>query len=338
MIPFKRLLTKSSKSPDHPQEREMLSYHLQDVVETAQVLVGVVGHQSLKSLGLEDVFDCEALSAAVVRGAFTHDLGKANNQFQRMVRHGPRLPQALRHEWISAWLLLTCPELDHWLFAGCSLLTRHAALFAALGHHLKVEDGATVSDRGGSGDVKVAVLCDHSDFRASLQVACNSLGLPAPPLLQRVEIDLLSRPLAELRKWLMEALGWYKKTDANTQRFIALAKALVIAADVAGSALPKEGMNPGKWAQEVLGRVCAEKDLRDIATTRLGPYRPRPFQRQVEESKGRVTFVKAGCGSGKTAAAYLWAAHRAAGRKLFSAIPRPALPPKGIMITSSPPR
>ena len=318
---FKRLLAKSSKTPDRPQKREMLPHHLRDVVETAQALVRVVGHRSLKSLGLEGVFDCEVLSAAVARGAFAHDLGKANHQFQRMVRSGPQPPQALRHEWISVWLLLRFMEMDQWLFAECSTQVRHAAFFAVLGHHLKAEDGTAICERGGSGDVKVTVLCDHLDFRASLQVASSSLGVPEPPLLQRVEIDLLSRPLADVRMWLRETWGWYKSADADTQRFVALVKALVIAADVAGSALPKENMNPGKWAQEVLGRVCKEEDLRDIATKRLGPYRPRLFQEQVERSKNQVTFVKAGCGSGKTAAAYLWATHQAAGRKLFFCYP-----------------
>src|SRR5262245_60082 len=106
MIAFKRLLAKSSHTPDRPQEREMLSCHLLDVVETAQALVKSVGDRALESLGLRDAFDREILSAAVVRGAFLHDLGKANHQFQRMVRPGPQSPQALRHEGISVALLL----------------------------------------------------------------------------------------------------------------------------------------------------------------------------------------------------------------------------------------
>ena len=109
MITFDRLLAKSSDSPGTPETRALLSRHLQDVVETAQALVRCVGDRSLESLSLNDSFNLETLASAVVRGAFLHDLGKANHQFQRMVRQGSQPPQALRHEWISAWLPIRFP-------------------------------------------------------------------------------------------------------------------------------------------------------------------------------------------------------------------------------------
>lgn len=48
---------------------------------------------------------------------------------------------------------------------------------------------------------------------------------------------------------------------------------------------------------------------------------PRPFQQAVASSPARVTFVRAGCGSGKTTAAYLWAKQHARERKLFFCYP-----------------
>ena len=57
-----------------------------------------------------DVIEC-----AVARGALLHDLGKANGQFQRMVR-GDKPIQALRHEWISLDILLRYSELDRGYF------------------------------------------------------------------------------------------------------------------------------------------------------------------------------------------------------------------------------
>ena len=71
----------------------------------------------------------------------------------------------------------------------------------------------------------------------------------------------------------------------------------------------------------MLARVCSTADLSDIATNRLNGSPARPFQQLVAQSDRRVTFVKAGCGSGKTVAAYLWAAQRAAGRKIFLCYP-----------------
>ncbi len=321
MMEFKRLLAKNSKTPDSPQARECLPQHLSDVVGATQALVRLVGSQALKSFALDKVFSCDELFTAVTRGAFIHDLGKANHQFQRMVRPGNWPPQALRHEWISTWLLLKSSELHQWLFNGASPPVRYAALFGALGHHLKAEDGATIADRGRSEDLQVTFFGSHPDFNTCLEVSGSRLCLFAPPSIPLIEIDLATRPLGELRKWLPDASNWYKKATPETRRFVSLVKALVISADVAGSALPKQGIDPEAWIEAVLGRFCSERDLHDIATTRLGSNPPRPFQKYVQRSAGRVTFVRAGCGSGKTAAAYLWAARQAPGRKLFFCYP-----------------
>lgn len=318
---FKRLLAKSSGSPNDPKDRETLPRHIQDVVETARALVESIGDQSLQSLELRETYDVKALLAAVARGAFLHDLGKANHQFQRMVRAGSRQRQALRHEWISAWLPLQFGDMDQWIFAGCEESVRWSALFSALGHHLKIEDGSSITDRSGSGDDKVVLLCDHLDFQSCLLVARNSMGLSNPPKQQRLEIDLLNRPLGTLRSWLVDAQGWHERADPDMRRFVALVKAMVIAADVAGSAVPKQGDDPARWTREVLRRVCTECDLNGIVQTKLAAHRPRDFQNEMAQSESQVTFVKAGCGSGKTVGAYLWAARYAAGRKLFVCYP-----------------
>jgi CRISPR-associated endonuclease/helicase Cas3 len=47
----------------------------------------------------------------------------------------------------------------------------------------------------------------------------------------------------------------------------------------------------------------------------------RPFQRAVAASSASVTFVRAGCGSGKTLAAYAWAAKNHGGRQLWMLYP-----------------
>lgn len=318
---FKRLLAKSSDSPNDPKDRETLPRHIQDVVETGTALVESIGDQSLQSLELRGTYDTKALLAAVTRGAFLHDLGKANHQFQRMIRASSKQVQALRHEWISAWLPLQFGDVDQWLFGGCEESVRRSALFSALGHHLKIEDGSSIVDRSGSGDDKVVLLCDHPDFQSCLHIACNSMGLPNPPKLERLEIDLLSRPLGTLRSWLVDAQDWHERANPDRRRFVALVKAMVIAADVAGSVVPKRGDDPATWTREVLGRICTGSDLNDIVQTKLAAHRPRLFQKEMARSDGQVTFVKAGCGSGKTVGAYLWAVRNAAGRKLFICYP-----------------
>jgi CRISPR-associated endonuclease/helicase Cas3 len=72
---------------------------------------------------------------------------------------------------------------------------------------------------------------------------------------------------------------------------------------------------------ETLGRVCSEEEVRRMVTTRLEGKPPRSFQRNVEDASSRVVFVRAGCGTGKTVGAYLWAAKKAVDKKLFVCYP-----------------
>ena len=47
----------------------------------------------------------------------------------------------------------------------------------------------------------------------------------------------------------------------------------------------------------------------------------RPFQEELGKTTARVVVAKAGCGSGKTLGAYIWAAQRAPGKRLFFSYP-----------------
>src|SRR5262245_23375439 len=48
---------------------------------------------------------------------------------------------------------------------------------------------------------------------------------------------------------------------------------------------------------------------------------PRKFQEAAAGSQSPVTYVKAGCGTGKTVAAYLWAAANHPTRRFYSCYP-----------------
>ncbi len=315
---FKRLLAKRSQTPDDPDDRETLAGHLLDVARAAGAILSTVGARISKSAGLSDAYQV-ALAQALPRAALLHDLGKANHQFQRMLRSGQRLPQALWHEWISTWSVFHFPEFDQWLFGSCSATVRRASLYATLGHHLRVDDLASLRPRPGSGDPSLTFLGGHADVRSCLQVAQRKLGLPEGPALSDFEIDLLGDELAGLRNWLCDAAD--EGTDGATARFIAFIKALLIAADVAGSAVPRVMSDPEQWTATVLRRVCSAEELRSVAEARLAGSVRRPFQERLADSDSPVTFVRAGCGTGKTVGAYLWASQWAAGRKLFFCYP-----------------
>lgn len=315
------LLAKSPKHPKEPDERETLVGHTRNVVDVADAIIVSLGIQFLKTMGLEKELQ-DKLLRSVLCGALIHDLGKANSQFQRALGTGRQLPQALRHEWISAWLILKFPELDNWMFGSpVNQLVRWAAMFAAIGHHLKIADGSAVSPRDGSGDAKIDIYLEHGDIYKCLQLIQEKLSLTDPPKLSGTYIDLMSHPLRELRRWFMDAKQWHENASLEERHFVALVKAVMIASDVAGSAVPKYMDHPQEWTKQVLTRFCTSEELGTIALTRLKGQAPRKFQQQVAASQSVVTFVNAGCGSGKTVAAYLWAAKNAAGRKLFFCYP-----------------
>src|SRR6516225_8478056 len=181
---FVHLLAKSTATPDQPQEHEKLDGHILGVLNAARTLLQLVGNQFLASLALSSQW-YNVIDAAVTRGALLHDLGKANDQFQRLVR-GDKTIQALRHEWVSLDILLQYSELDRWLFPTNDQLIRHAAVCAAVGHHLKSADV-----RDGSGQARIQILAGHSDVARLLR---RTKLAKAPPILSDYAIDLTDSP------------------------------------------------------------------------------------------------------------------------------------------------
>ena len=323
---YRHLLAKSSQTPDAPRDAETLAGHSRNVVAIAQLLARDHGAAMLATLDLPIETALPDLIMALPRAALLHDLGKGNSDFQRMVRTGPNGPtQAFRHEFVSAWLALQEPLLADWLFAGCSEWLRDAIVMAVVGHHLKIGAARDFEPQAGSGNIKTTIFVGHNGFAEVLSVGAELLKLAPPPKLADRTIDLLDDlPLDPLaRRWLSRVQGDSKTVDARPRRFIAMLKALLIAADVAASALPRRQVNvePVTWAKEALAEVCTADELDLVVQTRLKGKEPRAFQHAVANSDARVTFVRAGCGSGKTLAAYMWASRRATGRKLFICYP-----------------
>jgi CRISPR-associated endonuclease/helicase Cas3 len=321
---FPRLLAKSSRTPDRPAFAETLPGHLRHVTRVACLLVERSGKQYLTSLGLNTTQFEPMLRAALPRAAFAHDLGKANDHFQRMLGADPTLTaQAARHEQIGLWLLLHDEDLSTWLFDGCGPEIRHMVLTAVLGHHLRAERGDDVGALVQSGSLSLTVLAAHPDFRSALDAGVKLLHLTTPPMLTDSIIDLVMPDTYKetLMSWLLDADSWWRSLSQEERRFVAALKVLLIAVDGAGSAVPRMPADPAQWAANVLDQVCECDALEALVQARLHGAAPRPFQRLVADTPCRVTFVQAGCGTGKTAAAYLWASQRAAGRKLFFCYP-----------------
>jgi CRISPR-associated endonuclease/helicase Cas3 len=88
--------------------------------------------------------------------------------------------------------------------------------------------------------------------------------------------------------------------------------------------LPQVG--PGQeereaWIDRALERLPTAERLTYIVDRRRGANELWPFQKAVGASTARATFVRAGCGTGKTLAAYHWAARQHPNRRLYFCYP-----------------
>jgi CRISPR-associated endonuclease/helicase Cas3 len=104
-------------------------------------------------------------------------------------------------------------------------------------------------------------------------------------------------------------------------RNAAILKALLISADVAGSALVADWQSPSEWVPRALSVRLTCEVLVSIINEGTKGQKPLKFQEAVRDSKKLVTIVIAGCGNGKTTAAYLWAQPHGVGRKLWFTYP-----------------
>jgi CRISPR-associated endonuclease/helicase Cas3 len=340
---FKILLAKSipHDADKHSKARKSASYtaHIGAVMQSAEILLDNIGVAIVEQLGLEVEF--AHFANTVKLGAYLHDWGKANQHFQEMVylkslpksddattqKNKKKLQDAqkehdgmqmLRHEVISGILALHIPSFRSWL-EQCPNANLMVAVWAAIGHHLKLKaDFADI--RNGTGS-KLRIFTHHPDFTCVLKMGRQYLGLPDTlPELCREEWTKAELEAA-LKALCREFDEFSQSLTPETQKFIAAVKATVIAADLAGSALPTTKYKIEEWIAEVLSLLLSADEIQQLLDQRLAGKALREFQQQIADSQSRVTLVKAGCGTGKTVGAYAWAKNWGCDRKLFFCYP-----------------
>jgi CRISPR-associated endonuclease/helicase Cas3 len=328
----KRLLAKSydrTKHGDVPPDYALLLQHSRDVAESCKALAASSGKVALSGAGL----NLEAFSRfhrALIANGWIQDLGKASSHFQSMVSGESDITQLLRHETISGLLIWFEPKLREWLEPLSETLL--FSLWGAMGHHRKFDE-RTVPKQVGS----LAVHVSHDDFASILQEMGADLQLSDPPRFGRDLIIARTRrdsgdltALENLRDLQDEFLDREPQfANENERRMLALVKGFGIAADVAASAIAARGQwssnySLTKFVKESLSIGLSENDLSSLISnwawarsseersdgddTSLPPdFVFRDFQNDVAASESYLTLAQAGCGSGKSLAAYLWA-------------------------------
>jgi CRISPR-associated endonuclease/helicase Cas3 len=332
---FDYLLAKSytgCSSGVEPPSYARLVPHLRFVEDAGSAIVDAVGKKILDQLDLHTDVWLFRLQRALAVACLCHDIGKANDGFQRMVRSEiAPIQQPARHELLSA-LLLADEESAvrgwalHLLRANEELADADTLLECVIGavggHHLKLDEDwnrASIALRDGGCDTGLQMLLTHSDLKSLFgesvtSEVCFSLiddeanSLKGQHVPFKFGSKILKDKLNKNREW------W---------RFAAALKALTAAADVAGSALSPEKVTPRKWVQANLAesQFVTPDEMREVVRARLKGKPLRPFQKAIADSSKHITLVEAGCGTGKTAGAYAWAVTHASGKKLFFCYP-----------------
>ncbi|MCT7961070.1 CRISPR-associated helicase Cas3' [Laspinema sp. D1] len=328
-----RLLAKSydrKQYPEHPPDYALLIQHSRDVAAACKALAQVAGSAAMFNAGL-DSERLEQFALTLLANGWIQDLGKANSHFQAMVTDQNNIRQLLRHEVISGLLLFQNKELQDWLSPLSEI--KLMALWGAMGHHRKFDDNTQANPMLPALTVHVT----HPDFRAILIEIAADLHLELPPEFER---DLVIAPHdreggdVPAREAIIELIEEFEdsefqfKNEAD-RRFLALVKAYGIAADVAASAVAKreksaqryslsqfvqEDLSIGLTPHEITTLIhiyawqTTKLDSKLWDVTKLPPnFLIRDFQNKVAASGSYLTLAKAGCGSGKSLAAYLWA-------------------------------
>jgi CRISPR-associated endonuclease/helicase Cas3 len=328
----KRLWAKSKPRGEQERPSMDLLQHLKDVYESARRVLDATQDSQLSALGLDPALFRDRLRRCVLLAAAVHDIGKANNHFQEMLlwsldRRDKQ--QGIRHEWVTVLML---KELKGWLLpaAGFSETDFAFVEWAVAGHHPahNHESPPRSCPPGAGADIRLHT--DHSDFAAILQWLREAFELPDKlPSLTVGTCPLVggNNVFQQLAKWSRDAHKWWDTLKkADDVKLLAAIKNCLIAADVAGSALPKVGTPDWGRITQAFADLPEPGDFQAVVNERTKTFQKRNqeqerFQKDVADSKVPVTYVKAGCGTGKTLAAYMWAAKNHPTRRLFFCYP-----------------
>jgi CRISPR-associated endonuclease/helicase Cas3 len=341
------LLAKSYDSKKgHTPVFALLINHTRDVADAGNALLKAIGARALSNAGMTEPEWWERLSQSSQLGFWLHDIGKANEHFHLMVEGSRELVQLLRHEVISV-LLATREPIRSWLSdSGYDEQLLYPALWSVAGHHRKfcktirpaVTSRAEVYVDHRDFHAILSEMSSRLEFKPETSLATVLKGLSLP-----LKIDTDGGPPCDIvaDEALIElTLDWKRwaerRKEINFDRLVAIQKSITIAADVCGSAFARtidasEGKPIADFVAESLDAGLTPLDLDELmfryAWERTDKRLSRPenphgfpkgfkfhdFQREVAEldsdkpPESMLTFAVAGCGSGKSLAAYLWA-------------------------------
>ena len=363
---YDHLLAKSIPEDQSDDLNAHLISHLKYTYWAAKSIWSNIGEDLLNALGIDPATEGERFKRIFFLAAASHDLGKANSLFQKVVRGESGVRQSIRHEWLL-YVLLRCSPLEEWFRSAFKSDVEYTYfIWAIIAHHRKNSDKGTLDYSG------MKLFVDNDEFRKILNWIAGEFNLKPPKpssaeewkklsaKLERhsttLKSDLLDIAIDKDFDFFQDEYDGFKLTEKS---FMGAIRSLLMAADVVASAiadpdfpLRKAPFDEGaisdwitehltdviptfpKYNEIVKGRerrINANKVAQDI-NQQINEARAE-FQDNVASSDCRVTLVSAGCGSGKTLAAFRWAVNHCAekGNRLFFCYPTTGTATEGFL-------
>lgn len=363
----KRLLAKSLPEDPHYEINAYLISHLKYTYWAAKSIWSNIGEDLLNALGIDPAEEGDRFKGIFLLAAATHDLGKANSLFQGIVRGDSDVRQSIRHEWLL-YILLRRSPLEEWFRSAFKSDTDYSYfVWAIIAHHRKN------SDNGTPGYLGMRLLIDNDDFRKILDWIAEEFQLPFPKpfaaeewkelaaILEKTSDTIQRELIDDIRneiddEFSEESFDSFKQPEKSLMGAV---RSLLMAADVVASALadpdnpqrraPLDEETISDWITEHLtNAIPPPAKYREIVEGRKKKIsagkstlpvnqeidRSRAeFQNKVASSETRVTLVSAGCGSGKTLAAFCWAVNHCGvkGNRLFFCYPTTGTATEGFL-------
>lgn len=248
--------------------------------------------------------------------ALFHDIGKANEEFQALLVKPSSPRQTLRHEHLSA-LVLALPAVRSWLDSNPDIDV-DVVTAAVLSHHIKAGPEGELRWGQPNSTRDLRLYLDHPEILAIFERVREIAGLDPVP-------ELPTRSWSMKPPWFealatgrqhAKALGRAIRNDDARRSLLLAVKAGVIVADTVASGLFRVGGDMRAWIEQVvhLPRLAAEDIASKIIEPRVGQisgHTGAPFQfhrfQELAAAQGRRALLLAGCGAGKTLAAWCWA-------------------------------
>ena len=319
------LPAKSAGPGKRPLSLRQHSFDTEQAAQSLFRLDGRLGRNWCRFFGVAPGEASEQFLLNLRVAAVLHDLGKANEDFVAAVTgtSRPGQPQTLRHEHISA-LVLQLSEVQTWLRES-SALDLPIVTAAVLSHHTRASRGGDWKWCQPRGRTTLVLYLHHAEVVDLLRRIQAIAGLGPVPALPDVPWSPGQPWSAAYLNGMQAARELERKCDSARRSLLLAVKAGVIVADAVSSGLVREGHDIADWITaiahaDVLSAARLQQAVLGPRTVALATHLGKPFvyqQFQLGAAElGPRALLLAGCGTGKTLAAWRWAQAQLADREI----------------------